>query len=181
VTEAIAIDRLKPAPWNPRLIKDKRFKQLCRSLEADPDFMEQRPILAQADGTVYGGNMRLRAAMHLGWPTVPAILADIPDKLAKERGLRDNNNVGDWQEDELSELIYELEQAGSDLDLLGFEDDYLQQMRELSGAAGDNDEALSQSVTEQYMIIIDCRDEMQQTELLDRLSEEGLTCRALLS
>lgn len=125
MTDSVPVANLKPAPWNPRLIKDKRFQQLCRSLAADPDFMEQRPILATADGTVYAGNMRLRAAIHLGWPTVPAILEDIPEQLAKERALRDNNGFGEWQEDQLSELLTELQMAGSDLDVLGFEPDWL--------------------------------------------------------
>jgi ParB-like chromosome segregation protein Spo0J len=138
-TRLVSVSELRPAEWNPRLIKDKRFKQLCRSLEADPQFLWQRPILAKLDGEVLAGNMRLRAAIHLGWSNVPAILADIPDQLAKERALRDNNGFGEWQEDELSALIYELEQAGSDLDLLGFEDDYLKQMRELSGSTGETD------------------------------------------
>ena len=44
-----------PAPWNPRSIKDERFQNLCRSLEADPDFLQLRPILATADGTIFAG------------------------------------------------------------------------------------------------------------------------------
>jgi hypothetical protein len=49
---------LTPAPWNPRSIKDERFQNLCRSIEADPEFLWRRPILAQADGTIYAGNQR---------------------------------------------------------------------------------------------------------------------------
>ena len=64
---------LTPAPWNPRSIKDPRFENLCLSLIADEEFLWQRPILALADGTVYAGNIRLRAAQHLGWLEIPAI------------------------------------------------------------------------------------------------------------
>lgn len=85
-----AIERLHAAPWNPRQIKDERFKNLVRSIQADPDFLHHRPILATADGTIYAGNMRYRAAQHLGMATVPAIIEDIPEQLAKERALRDN-------------------------------------------------------------------------------------------
>lgn len=53
--EAIPLARLHPAPWN-----------LVRSIQADPDFLWRRPILATADGTIYAGNMRYRAAQHLG-------------------------------------------------------------------------------------------------------------------
>jgi hypothetical protein len=34
---------------------------------------------------------------------------------------------------------------------------------------------------EQYLVLITCRDEKQQTELLARFQAEGLECRALLS
>ncbi len=137
---SVPVSALTPAPWNPRTIKDKRFQQLCRSLEADPEFLWQRPILAMADGTVYAGNMRLRAALHLGWSVVPAIVADVPEQLAKERALRDNNGYGEWQEDELAALVYDLEQQGSDLDLLGFDDDFLKTLRDLSGASGEKED-----------------------------------------
>ncbi len=97
--ERIPLARLKPAPWNPRLIMDPRFKSLCASLTADPEMLERRPVLAMADGTVYAGNMRLRAAQHLGWDAIPAVLEDVPEQLAKERALRDNNQSGEWQEE----------------------------------------------------------------------------------
>ena len=78
----VRVASLTPAPWNPRTIKDPRFQNLCESLKADPDFLWLRPILATADGTVFAGNMRLRAAQHLGWEEVPAVLVDIPEQAA---------------------------------------------------------------------------------------------------
>jgi DNA modification methylase len=115
------IQRLRPSEWNPRLIRDARFKNLCESLSADPDFLWDRPILATPDGAVFGGNMRLRAAQQLGWSEVPARIVDIPEQLAKERALRDNQNWGEWVEQDLAELLYGLKESGSDLDLLGFD------------------------------------------------------------
>lgn len=52
--ELVNLSVLKPAPWNPRLIKDKRFKNLCDSIQADPSFLWHRPVIATADGTIYG-------------------------------------------------------------------------------------------------------------------------------
>lgn len=99
--------------------------------------MERRPILASADGTIYGGNMRWRAAKHLGWPEVPVILDDVPEQLAKERSLRDNNVWSEWQEDELAELLAELKFADSDLEALGFAADRLNELLELTGIDGE--------------------------------------------
>ncbi|MBN9492878.1 DNA modification methylase [bacterium] len=121
-SQQVPLSSLTPAPWNPRTISDERFTNLCRSLESDPDFLRLRPILATTDGTIFAGNMRYRAAQHLGWETVPAILVDIPEQLARERALRDNAQWGEWQEDDLAGLLQRLDQEGSDLGLLGFED-----------------------------------------------------------
>ena len=126
--QPVPLAALQPAPWNPRTIKDERFQNLCRSLEADPGFLQLRPILATADGTIYCGNMRYRAAQHLGFETIPAILVDIPEALAKERALRDNAQWGEWEEADLAALLAELKVSGSDLDLLGFDDRDLQKL-----------------------------------------------------
>jgi ParB-like chromosome segregation protein Spo0J len=93
--QSVSLLTLRPAPWNPRSIKDERFQNLCRSIAADPGFLWLRPVLATEDGAIFGGNMRYRAAHHLGWETIPAILVDIPEQLAQERGLRDNGSWGE--------------------------------------------------------------------------------------
>lgn len=136
----VPLSKLRPAPWNPRTITDKRFKALCASMEADPDFMWHRPIIAKADGEVVAGNMRLRAAEHLGWEEVPAILEDMSDKLAKERALKDNNQFGDWQEEELAEIALELEKLGTDLSTLGLDDAFLATLLDEGEAPGEGGE-----------------------------------------
>src|SRR6185295_6722596 len=115
---AVPLTALHPAEWNPRLIKDERFQNLCASIQTDPEFLWRRPVLAQADGSIYAGNMRFRAAQHLGFETIPAVLEDIPDQLARERALRDNAQWGEWQEDEMAELLYRLREEGTDVALL---------------------------------------------------------------
>jgi hypothetical protein len=39
----------------------------------------------------------------------------------------------------------------------------------------------AETVREQYLVLVECRDEEQQVELLRRFEAEGLTCKALLS
>ena len=38
-----------------------------------------------------------------------------------------------------------------------------------------------EGLPEQYLVLVKCRDEKQQVELLERLGGEGLECMALLS
>lgn len=121
IVELVPLSRLTPAAWNPRLIRDERFRSLVRSIEEDPEFMRNRPILATADGTIYAGNMRYRAAATAGWTEVPAIIEDIPEAQAKARAVRDNNGWGEWQDEELTELLHDIGNLGGSLDDLGFD------------------------------------------------------------
>jgi ParB-like chromosome segregation protein Spo0J len=135
---AVPLTALRPAPWNPRSISDERFQNLCRSIETDPDFLWRRPVLAQSDGTIYAGNMRYRAAQHLGHESIPTIIEDVPDQLARERALRDNAQWGEWEEDELGLILKQLKEDGADLDLLGFDDRSLQQLLDRLEHGGGN-------------------------------------------
>ncbi len=127
---------------NPRNISHERLAALKRSLEADPEMLQARPLLALPDGRVIAGNQRLRAAQELGWPTVPSITVDIDETRARLWALRDNNQYGHWDEDQLSFMLQELSAEGADLDLAGFEPGYLDEMlRDVNGGATDPDDA----------------------------------------
>lgn len=121
VVREVELSQLHPAPWNPRTIKDERFQNLCKSIQADRAFLWRRPVLATLDGTIYAGNMRYRAAEHLGLTAVPAVLDDIPAQLARERALRDNQQWGDWDDPALSAMLDTLAGQGAAIDLLGFD------------------------------------------------------------
>lgn len=177
--EAVPLHRLHPAPWNPRTIKDERFQNLVRSIQADLDFLWRRPILATADGTIYAGNMRYRAAQHLGMSTVPAIIEDIPEQLAKERALRDNHQWGDWQDDQLSELVYGLRAEGADLDLLGFTDKELAKLLDEVGVGvGETEDEFAYH--EQFGVTVICKDAGEQERVYDELRRQGYECRVVV-
>jgi DNA modification methylase len=80
-----------------------------------------RPLIALPDGTVVCGNQRLRAAVELGWETIPTVVADLDPERAQLWALRDNAAYGEWDEPALSELLAELAAGGVDLALTGFE------------------------------------------------------------
>lgn len=131
---------LRPHPANPRTISDERFEALKRALAAEPEMMRARPLVALPDGTVVCGNMRLRAAQELGWATVPVVYADLDERRAREWLLRDNQSYGTWDEENLSALLHELEQASGDLDLTGFPAEELLRLLDTSSRSeGDPD------------------------------------------
>ena len=58
-------------PDNPRIIKDERFKKLCKSIKEFPKMMTLRPIIIDNEGMILGGNMRFKALKELGYKDVP--------------------------------------------------------------------------------------------------------------
>jgi hypothetical protein len=59
-------------------------------------------------------------------------------------------------------------------------------LAELAEGAGlyapvDDDASNSEFIPEQFAIVVECKSEREQLDLLERFSDEGLTCRALLS
>lgn len=134
-TEIYPLSRLKPAEWNPRTIEDVNFRRLMTAIRTDPDFMLERPVLAQEDGTIYGGNQRYRAVAALyneGWKSpwgedmIPGRIAPIDLDLAKERALRDNNQWGEWEGDLLSDMVAHVYTTNKELvATLGFTDEEL--------------------------------------------------------
>lgn len=126
VASMVKLDELHPAKWNPRLLKDKKFEAMKKSIESDPEYFMVRPCLATKNGTIYAGNMRYRCAEALGWKKVPCIITDISENLAKERSIKDNGSFGEW-DDGLSTMLDELEKIEVDLEQLGL-DDYTMDM-----------------------------------------------------
>lgn len=118
--ERVAIGELHEHPENPRTITAERLADLKKALDASPQMLEARPLIAQRDGTVIGGNMRLRAATELGWETIPVVYVELSDVEAREWALRDNAPYGEWDLPKLAEALQYLDQSGADLVLTGF-------------------------------------------------------------
>ena len=116
----VPVSELRVYTRNPRTISESRFAQLQRTVQAHPDLLDARPLIALPDGTVIAGNMRLLAARALGRETVPTVYADLDEDQATQWLLLDNRTFGEDNEDLAAELLAELEARGGDLDLTGF-------------------------------------------------------------
>lgn len=116
----IDIHRLITHPDNPRLIKDDKFKILCESIKDHKDYFETRPILCNKDMVVFAGNMRLRAAEHIGMKEVPTAIMDISEERQKELMVRDNVQNGEWDVSKLASLYEEADLTNYGVDLSDF-------------------------------------------------------------
>jgi len=116
----ISIGRLKPSPYNPRLMPQAEMEKLTRSIR-EFGFVEPLVVRKQ-DHRVIGGHQRLEAAKVLGLEKVPVVFVDITEAQAKALNLALNRIQGEWDLPKLGELLAELRDI-PDLDetLSGFD------------------------------------------------------------
>ena len=142
------------------------------------------PIVAQA-GTrrIIAGHTRFYAAKKLGLTEVPVRFVDVNDHDAGLMALGDNNHDGDWDMPMLGMLLddYEIEESH----LAGFDDaDLADIIKSMDTAPAqvpveENEDRPPDEVPQEYAVLIECRDEAHQTELLEFCLREGWECRAL--
>jgi len=106
MSDTIKLSKLKPNPNNPRVIRDHKFKQLCKSIEDFPKMMRHRPIVVDADYVILGGNMRLRALQFLGFKEIPADWVSVASEFTEDEKpefvIKDNTNFGEWDNEALA-------------------------------------------------------------------------------
>jgi DNA modification methylase len=138
--EQIAVSALLPYISNSRTHSDAQVAQIAASIK---EFGWTNPILIDGDNTIIAGHGRLLAARKLGMEEVPSIVLDHLSK-AQQRALviADNQlalNAG-WNMDMLKAEIEDLKLEDFDIDLLGFEDSFLDGLLEPEPTAGLTDE-----------------------------------------
>ena len=101
--------QLEWMPKNPRQWTQDGVNKAKDSLERDPDFLDDRPLLVVPhDGAfvVYAGNMRLTAARELGVEALPCVSYEpesVEDRdTIKRRAILDNGDFGAWDWDALA-------------------------------------------------------------------------------
>ena len=120
------VEKLIPYARNARTHSDDQVAQIAASIA---EFGWTNPILAGADGIVIAGHARLQAARKLGYDRGPG---HRPDALSETKRralvLADNRlalNAG-WDEEMLRVEMAALDEAGFNLELVGFTDDEIE-------------------------------------------------------
>lgn len=165
---------LQPWPRNPRKTDPKQIARVQKSIM---ELGFGAPIVARRETReVIAGHTRLAAAKKLKLARVPVRFVDVDEATAHKLALADNKLAehGEWDDGELEAQLAQLDEDTKDL--LGF-------LRETDAELDDpkDDDSSPQLDGLSYRVVVDCRDEMHQTELLDRLEQEGLKCRPLIS
>ncbi len=101
---------LIPNEWNSNKVDPKAFEKLKQSLVRHGAF---KPVLCREveDGVlqVLGGYHRTKAAIELGWESIPVLnLGEVSDTKAREIGLIDNVRYGEDDQELLDKILDEL-------------------------------------------------------------------------
>ncbi len=150
------ISDIKANPNNPRIIKDDKFKKLVESVKSFPEMLELRPIVVNKDMIILGGNMRFKACKEAWIKEIPVIVADnLTEEQEREFLIKDNVSGGEWDWDILANEWdkEELEEWGLDVQF-----DNKEEQKDIS-----------ENIKEEYQILINCTNEVEQEEVFEKL------------
>jgi ParB-like chromosome segregation protein Spo0J len=192
---AVEVAAVVADPRNARRHDRRNLDAIKASLAASGQL---KPIVLDAEGVVLAGNGTCAAARELGWTHVAAVKTPLRGVAARAFAIRDNRTaeLATWDADELAAQLEEISAAGEGItsEDMGFLESELDAL--LKGL-GENEERgtlnaergkdrtsehpnhRTAELREQWKIVIDCEDEGHQVELLERLTGDGLKCRAL--
>ncbi len=176
--EQVAIDLLK---HHPRNANQGDVEAIKKSLAVNGWYGSVVANLSTKH--ILAGNHRVMAAKALGWETVPVQWVDVTPEEELRILVVDNRTTRIGQDDttKITDILAELANTPIGLEGTGYGAADLDALiDELAGTTSDLN-ADEQYINETFSILIECDDENQQTNILDRLTEEGLKCRALIS
>jgi len=126
--ETADINTIKPYENNPRKLKDSAIEKVAMSLK---EYGFRQPIVVDKDRIIVVGHTRYRASKKLGFKEVPITIADnlTPEQINAYR-IADNRTAeeSEWDSELLKMEIKDLEVKDFKLDLLGFNEDQLNDM-----------------------------------------------------
>lgn len=163
---------LKPYERNAKIHSEEQVKKIADSIK---EFGFVNPVLIDRDYNIIAGHGRVMAAESLGLDTVPCLYVEgLTDEQRRAYILADNRlgELAEWNMDIVNAELLELDGEGFDISLTGFDID-------AEIAPPKEREDLSDEITEEYQIVIDCKDEIEQENLYNKLTGEGYECRVL--
>ena len=173
----LPITLLKPDPNNPRKRDKRSLSEIAKSIK---EFGFVQPIVADEEYNIIIGHGRYVAAKHLGYKTVPVIIANGLTKHQQKRlQIADNrlNELSSWNDRLLAEMIEEMNKFNP-LDIPGFDSDELDKILGITDyhqALNDLSPQRSElPVQEEYHLLVSCtREHYDQFEnLRDTLKKE---------
>lgn len=123
--EYLDVSKIETYGRNARMHSPEQIAQLVNSIT---EFGFTNPVLVDGNNVLIAGHGRLTAATEIGMKQVPAIRLDnLTENQIKALRIADNQLAlnATWDIDLLTAELAELNDESFDLDLLGFDDDFI--------------------------------------------------------
>ena len=123
--EIADITSIKPYENNPRKLSDTAIEKVAMSLK---EYGFRQPIVVDKDRVIVAGHTRYRASKKLGLKQVPvSVIDNLTEEQINAYRIADNRTAeeSEWDSELLKMEIKELEAKDFKLDLLGFNEDQL--------------------------------------------------------
>mgnify|MGYP002516962753 CR=1 FL=1 len=171
-------------PRNPRTWTQEDIDRTAASIEEDPDFLEERPILVVPFGkefVTFGGNLRHEGCAKLGRKTAPGVIyypeTDEDRETIKRRAMKDNGTFGSWDWDILAN-----EWPTDDAAAWGVP--VWSNPKPAETAEPDDDENGSAEEVDfggayAYGVRVNCKNLQEQLDLVKELTKRGYDCATL--
>lgn len=175
----VPLDQIQEHPRNPRR---GDVATIARSIESNGWY--GAVLVQRSTGYILAGNHRYQAAQAQGLARLPVLWLDVDDALALRILLADNrtSDLATNDEEVLRELLAQIAHTDGTLDGTGYSSADLARLLEEVGLPEQMPGCdQSEELSDQFHILIECRSEAEQTELLRRLEAEGYPCRALVA
>lgn len=170
---------LVPDEKNPRTHPKTQLAQLRKSIA---QFGFTQPILALSDGKIVAGHGRREAALELGLTEVPVIIVDGWTKAQIKAYMIADNQIAlnsGWDEELLTLNLMELEEAKTaededlSLEITGISAYSLKRLL--------NEETVTQQISAIYEVVISCDSEKAQRDMIQKLQDQGIKCKAIVA
>ena len=178
--EAVEIEKVTGHPRNPNKHGEDQIALLAKIIKASG---WRNPIcVSNRSGFVIKGHGRLMAARVLGVTHVPVEYQDYATEAEEYQDMIADNRIAELAERDMEiikDLLEELDTGANDMDLTGYTEAEIERL--MTQYHVESGEGTEKQINEQWLIVITCRDENHQTEILDRLIKENIECKALKS
>jgi len=168
IIEKVKISTLINDPNNARKHDAKNIMAIKGSLAK---FGQQKPIVVNDKNIVIAGNGTLQAASEMGWTEINIVRSDLDGFDATAYALADNrtSELAEWNSDVLNTTLEALKSVNFDLPNIGFDiDDFKEKDKH-------NIED-TELPAQKYELIVTTRNEREQKDLFEELSERSFQC-----
>jgi ParB-like chromosome segregation protein Spo0J len=173
VVTYMSVDELVFDPDNAR----EHIAGIPELAESLKQFGQRKPVVVWGGNIIIAGNGLVEAARTLEWNDIAVVHVPSDWDINKARAfaLTDNRTaeLSRWKLPEVTRQLFELSQLSWDMPKLGFE-----RFNQSKRVEFDVTPQLGQTG---YAIIVECDDERQQSELLEKFAKQKLRVRPLMT